>query len=236
MRRLAVVHSGRLDPVENMAIDEAAFAAAGSPMLRIYGWRPAGLSLGYFQRFAEFDGEPGDHVLVRRATGGGAILHDDEITFALTCEAELLPSDLGASYDLVHGAIADVLSNFGVPTERHGRGAVSCRPEDKWCFAKPTCHDLTTPSGKIVGSAQRRTANPTPRVLHHGSIVMRRPRAPENCGAVEEFVAPDSIREDLERALAQAIARSLDLEPVSDAPQLDVATARQTVHARLRAR
>ncbi|MCA8942212.1 MAG: lipoate--protein ligase family protein [Planctomycetes bacterium] len=236
MTSVLVVHSGRLDPVENMALDEAALLAPDA-RLRIYGWSPAGLSLGYFQRYADFADEPGEHVVVRRATGGGAILHDDEITFALTGPAELLPRDLGASYDLVHDAIRTTLARFGVTTRRHGRGPASCRPDERWCFAKPTCHDLTTPRGKIVGSAQRRTGGSSPRFLHHGSIFLRPPSWPATSGSVAEFVDPDVVRDELEHELATAIVRALGCDAATGAePPDDIETARDAVRARLRRR
>lgn len=235
---LHVHHSGALDPVENMTLDEAMLSGGPSASLRIYSWRPRGISLGYFQALDDFADLRDRATLVRRSTGGGAIDHSDELTFALTVDAEVLPSDLGASYDLVHGAIREVLASVGVSTERYGRGpGANPRPRSRWCFESPSCHDLMTAEGKILGSAQRRTRGPRPRVLHHGSLVLRKPEFPaRHCGAVASAAidpTPEWTRA-LGDGIAKAIARALTLpiEEPKDLP-LDLDGARRAVLARL---
>ena len=203
-----------MTPAANMALDRALLDGAGPPTLRLYGWSPPGLSLGWFQDEAPFRGVPGRHVLVRRPTGGGAIYHDDEITFALTADADLLP-DLDASYALLHDAIATALRAVGVPVHRIEHGpACGARAAAGWCFAVPGRHDLVTADGrKIVGSAQRRVRRPTPRLLHHGSLVLTTPAATPFCAAVAEHVAVDDVREVLAMGLVAALARALRLRP-----------------------
>src|SRR5580765_2945407 len=80
-----------LDAVTNMARDESLLESVGRgespPTLRLYQWSPAAISLGYFQDYAEFEALPapaGTLAVVRRQTGGGAILHDLELTYSLT--------------------------------------------------------------------------------------------------------------------------------------------------------
>ena len=100
---LRVIHSGEQDPRANMGLDEALLDSADSPpTLRLYRWSPAGLSLGYFQSMEICNRlAGGEHVIVRRITGGGAIYHDDEITFALTIDAAALPAAIPESYELI---------------------------------------------------------------------------------------------------------------------------------------
>lgn len=107
---LRVLDDGARPPAENMAIDEALLRGGGLPSLRLYGWQPHAVSLGYFQKVDDFADLPIDTVIVRRSTGGGAIHHGDEITFALTLDANLLPKDLDQSYVLLHDAVRAALS------------------------------------------------------------------------------------------------------------------------------
>src|SRR5690606_22753397 len=172
--------------------------------LRLYGWDPPGLSLGHFQDEARFRGVPGRHRIVRRITGGGAILHGDELTFALTYDAADVGWDLHASYVAVHDAIARALSRFGVPVQRLVGRPSTARAEG-WCFARPGCHDLVCPDGrKILGSAQRRVRRPRARVLHHGSLPIDRPEATPFAAAVRDWNR-DVTREALARAVADEL-------------------------------
>jgi lipoate-protein ligase A len=199
-----------------MALDEALLRTPGAPTLRLYGWSPPGLSLGYFQAAADFQTVPGDHVVVRRITGGGAIYHADEITFALTADANVLPGNVPASYELIHSAVATALERIGVATVMAGtprrkdqRGAA-----DPWCFADPSGADLVTAvGGKIFGSAQRRMQRPRPRILHHGSLVVRAPAATPSCGSVAQHGAPDTVLPPLAEALIEEISAALGLSP-----------------------
>ncbi len=219
MPKLRVVRDGALPPPRNMAIDEAALLCGPPATLRLYSWAPAGLSLGYFQAAAPFLELPGDHVIVRRLTGGGAIYHDQELTFSLTADAELLGSSVVESYERVHGAVVRALAEIGVDTRMlpHGGTCTArARPAECWCFAQPGGLDLVTTTGaKIVGSAQRRLRHPRPRVLHHGSIPLRTPPAPA-CGAIADCVEPDTALAPLRDALVDQLARALRLTPRVD--------------------
>ena len=183
-----------------MAIDEALLVIGGPPTIRLYGWSPPGLSIGYFQQAAAFREMGGDHVLVRRPTGGGAILHQDELTFALTLESSLLPRSTGDSYRLIHSSIAAALGRVGITvaacsTEQDSPVSPGGSP---WCFARPGSLDLVDrDSRKVLGSAQRRIRRPHPRTLNHGSLVIR----------------PGTASPHLGEHLASEIATALGLHP-----------------------
>src|SRR2546423_6992920 len=108
----------------NLAVDEGLLdgvaAAPAPPTLRFYGWTPACLSLGYFQRFDAVDLD-GCRALgadiVRRPTGGRAILHDREVTYSVVLPASLLGPDGGVlpSYHRLSQALLDGLRRLGVP-------------------------------------------------------------------------------------------------------------------------
>jgi lipoate-protein ligase A len=210
---LRVVRSGLLHPFDNMALDEALLVETGPPTLRLYGWSPAAVSLGRFQDAAAFRALPGAPLLVRRITGGGAIHHDDELTFALALASDLLPESIDASYARIHDAVARALARAGVPAQRRMGGASCARGADAFCFEKPARNDLVTPAGrKLVGSAQRRSRG---RILHHGSVPLRRPRATPWAGAVEDYADPDEVRELLTAGLAEELGKALGLDPVA---------------------
>lgn len=191
------------DAAANMAIDEAllnSVAAGAPPTLRFYGWKRPTLSLGYFQPLSEAIawadrtgvalGNTGDVDLVRRSTGGGAILHHAELTLSLTLPMNV--SDTGAreaTYRNVHEAIASELKVMGVdakPFRTLGTAAVTRVPSDAvpcdasersnvgkpdepfLCFQRRTDEDLIVSGYKVLGSAQRRTKGA---LLQHGSLL-----------------------------------------------------------------
>src|SRR5262245_49563826 len=115
------------DGPANMALDEALLdAVAGDSscaVLRTYGWTEPTLSLGFFQKVAEAEADPrwAGVPLVRRPTGGGAIWHDHELTYALVIPANhSLARPSRALYHEVHSAIAALLRTHGAVTERRG--------------------------------------------------------------------------------------------------------------------
>lgn len=229
---LRILQSGAGHPHLNMALDEALLHSVDSPpTLRFYRWRPAGLSLGYFQSFGRIPEVAQEHVVVRRITGGGAIFHDDEITFSLAIDGGLLPPDVPVSYDLIHGAIAAALADHGIPAAPRGPratgddGEASCdaspRPHSFWCFASTSCEDLVTPDGaKIVGSAQRRIHAGVERVLHHGSLVLTARDPNSFCGSVAATVDPRTVEVALQESIGARIAEALQLQPRAGTPTL----------------
>ncbi len=195
-----------------MSVDGALLAVGAQPTLRLYGWRPHAVSLGYFQRAAAFDELPRGTPVVRRATGGGAIHHGDELTYALAVDAAALPRELAAGYRLLHDAIARALARVGVRCRRATEGRLSARPEDPWCFGHPVQGDLVTERGKLCGSAQRRVNAPRPRVLHHGSLVLRRPELTPFVAAVSDQVEPTpALQGALREAVAEEVAAALGM-------------------------
>jgi|GEM_PF-5035202 len=194
-----------------MAVDGALLAAAQTPTLRLYGWAPHAVSMGYFQSIADFADLPGGVPLVRRTTGGGAIYHGDELTYSLATDAAMLPRDLAEGYALLHGALVRALAGVGVRCHRATEGRMSARPQDRWCFAHPVMGDLVTERGKLCGSAQRRERG---RVLHHGSLVIERPELTPFVAAIADQTTPTAIvRKGLHEAVIREIAAALALRP-----------------------
>jgi lipoyl(octanoyl) transferase len=181
--RLNILPSTSASGPAQMAADEVLFGIA--PALRFYVWDRPTLSLGYFQPAAEAEQHAGVRALplVRRSSGGAAILHGDgDLTYALA-----LPADrsfhAGESWLCrVHHAIQAAFSAFGVRAE-----GVVCGAEQKLgpvlCFLHQTPADVLVGPHKVVGSAQRKNRGA---LLQHGTIRLRGSRyTPELPGVLE---------------------------------------------------
>jgi lipoate-protein ligase A len=194
------------DGATNMAADEALLesAAAGFASLRFYTWTEPTLSLGYFQPAAARDATPGV-PWVRRSTGGAAILHHHELTYALA-----LPP--GANWHTgepwvcrVHHLLRDELADAGLTAK-----AVVCGEEQKLgevlCFLDQTAGDLLVEGSKVAGSAQRKWKGA---LLQHGSILLRHsPHAPHLAGVFDFAGRELFTAEQLASRLAARIAVS----------------------------
>ena len=161
-------------------------AATGEPALRLYGWCEPTLSLGYFQKLTELPDDWREIAarLVRRPTGGGAILHHHEATYAVTAPSVL--ADGAALYDLLNAAVLSAVGRLcrdeaGTETEINPaipalpamvRGAVESERAQRgafFCFERPGSIDIIGSSGKLAGGAQRRLSGAT---LQHGSLML----------------------------------------------------------------
>ena len=189
-----------------MARDEALLDLVGErdgcAAFRTYGWVEPTLSLGYFQHYAAAEGEPRWRgiPMVRRSTGGGAILHDREITYALAVPRSHPLGRGGVDlYRAVHAAIAGLLENAGVVARRRGTVDPAADPSGRplLCFADRDPEDLVVAGHKVVGSAQRRRSGA---VLQHGSVLLARsPFARELPGLTDLWEADGLVVDWAER-------------------------------------
>jgi lipoate-protein ligase A len=173
-----------------MAVDEAlldSVAAEPYPALRFYRWSQPTLSLGYFQSYSERAAHaPSLHCpLVRRQTGGGAILHDHELTYSLVVPcADPLAQEPARLYGAVHDALIEVLVALGCQATLQ-RDAVADQEHQQpfLCFLRRAPGDVLLGPIKICGSAQRRRRGA---ILQHGSLLLARSTAaPELPGILE---------------------------------------------------
>ncbi len=167
------------DGPANMALDEALLdEVAADPshaVLRTYGWSAPTLSLGYFQEVADAEADPRWRVapIVRRPTGGGAIWHHHEITYAMVVPGDHpLARHAGDLYRATHAAIAAVLGTQGLAAVRRGESpASSTRNRPFLCFTDRNPEDIVFDGSKLVGSSQRRRPGA---LLQHGSVLLAR--------------------------------------------------------------
>ncbi len=161
----------------NMAVDETLLESVGRgaslPTLRLYAWHPPCLSLGYAQPFTDVDlprllARGWD--LVRRPTGGRAILHSDELTYSVVARPDepRLSGTLLESYNRLAQALLAALQSLGLPVEIQARAALpAAHNTNPVCFEVPSTYEITVGGKKLVGSAQARRKEG---VLQHGSL------------------------------------------------------------------
>ncbi|MDT8903117.1 biotin/lipoate A/B protein ligase family protein [Anaeroselena agilis] len=180
-----VIDSGASSAAGNMAADEAIMLAHGAgeapPTLRFYGWRPAAVSLGYFQRAAAEIDLDACHArgidVVRRLTGGRAVLHDAELTYSVVVREDFpgVPPTITGAYRWFSGGLLDGLKRLGVeaglsiPPAAYGQGRRS-KHASAACFDAPAQYELTCAGRKLAGSAQVRKNGV---ILQHGSLLLR---------------------------------------------------------------
>lgn len=169
--RFRVLQDGPGEAAWNMSVDEALLleAAVSGPALRFYTWRAPSLSLGYRQAAPAWlarSGELGVEV-VRRVTGGGAVLHAGDLTYAVIAPPGTrgLPDDLAGSYAWIRSRLLEALHAAGFAA-RAARARAGAERLDL-CFAGATGYEVELGGRKLIGSAQRRTPFG---LLQHGSI------------------------------------------------------------------
>jgi lipoate-protein ligase A len=180
--RWRLLNTGIADGATNMAIDEAILRAVAKglvpPTLRFYAWNPPCLSLGQAQAFSEVDWEAcaqRDYTVVRRPTGGRAILHTDELTYSVTAPEDepRVEDGIVASYRRLSEGLLEGLRLLGVPgIEAHHPEAEQSQPANNSaqgpvCFEVPSTYEITVGGKKLVGSAQVRREGV---VLQHGAL------------------------------------------------------------------
>jgi len=161
----------------NMAVDEALLESCGSgdslPILRLYAWAPPCLSLGYAQPLSDVDRPrltARGWDLVRRPTGGRAVLHTDELTYSVIAAPDepRLSGILLDSYRRIAGTLVAALRTIGLPAEIDGHApARAGGTVNPVCFEVPSTYEITVGGKKLLGSAQSRRRDG---ILQHGSL------------------------------------------------------------------
>lgn len=217
-----LLQTGHLDGATNMAIDETVLRRVASgkvpPTFRLYGWKPPAVSIGYFQSLVEeVDLEVCEECgvdIVRRITGGGAVFHDEEVTYSAIAPENWggLPESIPESYEFICDGIIEGLKVLGVETHFQG------------------LNDIAVGGKKISGNAQTRRKGV---VLQHGTVLigvdpermftlLRVPSektrkkliksAKERVTCLNEVLPKSVTFEDVVAALADGFEKCLDLK------------------------
>lgn len=211
MRQWRLINDHPAPGAWNMAVDtailEAVAAGESLPTLRLYAWNPVCLSLGYGQRIAEIDHErrlERGWDIVRRPTGGRAILHTDELTYsvALPSDDDLAAGTVVDSYRGLSRALMAGLGHLGARLESRPSERASGNHLGPVCFETPSHYEITWAGRKLLGSAQVRRARG---VLQHGSL----PLVGDIGRIVDALAYPDEHAREAARALVRARATTL---------------------------
>lgn len=179
------LHTGQRAPAENMAIDEAIMLAISEglamPTIRFYGWQPATLSIGYFQKAHEIDiaaVQCEGTGFVRRLTGGRAVLHESELTYSVIVPEDYpgIPRQINEAYRVLSEGLMQGYIALGLDAEmmqfqselEEGDSLQAARSSAA-CFDSPSWYELVVDGRKVAGSAQIRKYKV---LLQHGSILL----------------------------------------------------------------
>ncbi|GIN11464.1 octanoyltransferase LipM [Shouchella clausii] len=220
------IDSKKQGPAYNMALDEALlnWHSEGKipPTIRFYGWEPATLSIGYFQRVAKeirMEAVREKQLgFVRRPTGGRGVLHEHELTYSvIVSEAHpAMPKTVTEAYRVISTGLLEgfkalgLNAYFAVPDSEKEREALK-KPRSAVCFDAPSYYELVVEGKKIAGSAQTRQKGV---ILQHGSILLDIDE--DKLFDLFQYRS-DRLRERMQRAFSQkAVAiNALRKEPVT---------------------
>ncbi|RJQ19734.1 MAG: lipoate--protein ligase family protein [Nitrospiraceae bacterium] len=227
----------------NMALDEAISEAVrqklSPPTLRLYQWDNPSVTIGYFQKISDVDIDycnKKSYPVVRRATGGRAVLHDSGLTYSFSSHRDFAPfnGSLLENYRVLSGALVRGLKQTGIDAEisfEKKRREDSRNPS---CFKSMSYGEITVDGRKVVGSAQKRYQNG---FMQQGSVMLNSLAGElRNVlgGREEGFreIGPINTDEkrischDLGRSMKDAFEKELGVKLISDNPakfELDLA-------------
>jgi lipoyl(octanoyl) transferase len=235
MKTWRFLDTGSLSPVCNMAVDRALLALQANgkspPTLRLYQWRPPAVSLGYFQKRHGLDLEACRRLgieVVRRPTGGKAVLHLEDLTYAVIAgTAEGMPSAVTAAYHLIAQGLLHSFRLLGIEAKMGREGGDSQSTDI--CFLRCARGAIVHRGKKLVGSAQTWHASS---LLQHGSIIVKpqveawlalinaegearaalRTRLAGRLTSMEEILGVVPKMSDLKEAMRQGLAQVLGVE------------------------
>jgi len=219
-----------------MALDEAISEAVrekiSPPTLRLYEWDRPSLSIGYFQKVSDIDLEycnAKDYPVVRRQTGGRAILHDAELTYSFSSskDSQIFNGSLLENYTVISNAILHALKLTGIEAEASFIKIRSNGHRNPACFKTVSFGEITVDNKKVIGSAQKRYKNG---FLQHGSIILDF-NAKELCSVLKGYNSqdfhdigslrnslPDISLSGLKSTLKEAFEEKLNVKLIMDKP------------------
>ena len=172
--KFRIIDTGVNNGFFNMALDETVmdFVRNGKtlPTVRFYQWSPLCVSLGYFQRLNEINVNNCKKLginIVRRITGGKAVLHNNELTYSFIAPQTFLPRSIIESYKIIATPILNALYQLGLKVSLTDKKIAI--GSSSFCFFEQSYYEININNKKIVGSAQARIKDV---LLQHGSIML----------------------------------------------------------------
>ena len=230
----------------NMAVDEAIleaiFTGEALPTLRLYAWQPACLSLGHAQPFTEVNTdqtESNGWDIVRRPTGGRAILHVDELTYSVIAPLSepRVRGGVLESYLRLSEALLQALRLLGLnPQANQQSSSQNSKTPNPVCFEVPSNYEITVNGKKLIGSAQARRKDG---LLQHGALplhgdltrIINALNFPDPAATVESELVSAMSWEQASQAFQDAFTQvlNLDLEP-AELTEKELARAKELVN------
>jgi lipoate-protein ligase A len=191
-KKWRLIFTGLHEAFLNMALDEALLLSCqdgiSPPTLRLYQWNPPAVSIGYFQSTEKTVNlqkcKASGIQVVRRITGGRAVLHEDEITYSICASSDhfaQLGRNINQTYERISMALLASLRGLGIAAEwvkppAGGRSGSLARISSKPCFLSNSRYEITVGGRKLIGSAQRRFSFRSNQgrkdsFIQHGSIL-----------------------------------------------------------------
>lgn len=203
-----LIEHGQGDPYWNMAVDEMLLdtAADSVPVLRFYAWDKPSVSIGYFQQIDAIRSQlPQDtgYTIVRRPTGGGAVIHDTDVTFSLVIPESLAAGAVVDSYRLINESIIRTLAGNDTLYLHPDAPAGGSQSAPRFCFKEPTRYDIIWQSVKIGGSAQRRRRG---YILHQSSFFYN--KCPD---LIDLSAGEQKARANVRSSITQSIEKLFDI-------------------------
>jgi lipoate-protein ligase A len=215
-RAFRFIDSGVHDGTTNMAMDEAVFNGleddVSTPVVRVYRWKPPTISIGYFQSAADIDFHKCRRdgiAVVRRMTGGRAVLHDEELTYSiLFSDKDFQPFRKKEIFVFIARCLVDSLKFLGIDSQVVEKTRGDLRSAN--CFASPAQFEIESlERGKLIGSAQVIKDGV---VLQHGAIPLT-----GSYRSISQYLTCDSSFEKSISSLNQAAPGSVSASSLLDA-------------------
>lgn len=218
--------SGAANMAVDQAIAEACAAGTSLPTVRFYRWKPPTVSLGRLQPISDIDEARTTalgYEIVRRPTGGRAILHTDEFTYSVAAAMQhpLMRGGVMDAYLRISNALLAGLRQLGAPADKAPGDVRVSADVSAVCFEVPSAYEITVGSRKLMGSAQSRRAG---YVLQHGSL----PLVGDITRLIDVLALPAeeaaALRTEL-KARACTLAQALNVDDASEIATFDRAVA-----------
>jgi len=165
-----LIDTGYNNAFYNMAVDEALMKLSRVPTLRFYTWKPAAVSLGYFQSTKDIDlgfCKKNKIDVVRRITGGKAVFHDKEITYSFVIDEGKIPRSVVGSYKKISNSVLMALRNLGINAKFKDKNIT--KTKSPVCLNNPSWYEIVVDDKKIAAAAQTRKNK---KLLQHGPILI----------------------------------------------------------------